>query len=182
MLKVLINVHTLGANMNINSTNYFKNLGKKTCILTYRNLHISHKTTHTHIHRAGSLFVAKTGLTCQTMDLTRGLKVCCGIWHQDASSRSFTTCQPPCFGLRGSDMLVQQHPSDACFDRDLGNLEAESTPPTYCYHHELSHCRNICVSPTATRNKWGPNIKEGWMIKVQTLYWTDGDRPTLAAH
>lgn len=111
------------------------------------------------------------------MDLTRGLKVCCGIWHQDASSRSFTTCQPPGFGLRGSDMLVQQHPSDACFDRDLGNLEAESTPQTYCYHHELSHCRNICVSPIATRNKLGPIIKE-----VETLYSTGGDRPTLAAY
>ncbi|KAK3559841.1 hypothetical protein QTP86_021433 [Hemibagrus guttatus] len=32
---------------------------------------------------------AKTALTPCGMDSTRSLKVCCGIWHQDVSSRSF---------------------------------------------------------------------------------------------
>ncbi|KAK3529263.1 hypothetical protein QTP70_022990 [Hemibagrus guttatus] len=32
---------------------------------------------------------AKTALTPRGMDSTRSLKVCCGIWHQDVSSRSF---------------------------------------------------------------------------------------------
>ncbi|KAK3558192.1 hypothetical protein QTP86_013436, partial [Hemibagrus guttatus] len=30
-----------------------------------------------------------SALTHQGMDSTRSLKVCCGIWHQDVSSRSF---------------------------------------------------------------------------------------------
>ncbi|KAK3510433.1 hypothetical protein QTP70_005942 [Hemibagrus guttatus] len=34
-------------------------------------------------------FAAKTALTRRGMDSTRSLKVCCGIWHQDVSSRSF---------------------------------------------------------------------------------------------
>ncbi|KAK3541926.1 hypothetical protein QTP86_008181 [Hemibagrus guttatus] len=36
-----------------------------------------------------TLFAAKTALTREGMDSTRSLKVCCGIWHQDVSSRSF---------------------------------------------------------------------------------------------
>ncbi|KAK3555190.1 hypothetical protein QTP86_010028 [Hemibagrus guttatus] len=28
------------------------------------------------------------------MDSTRAMKVCCGIWHQDVSSRSFKSCRP----------------------------------------------------------------------------------------
>lgn len=68
-------------------------------------LHISYK--HTYIYRASSFFVAKTALTCQTMDLTRALKECCGIWHQGVSSRSFIRPVTHRFGLNGSDLLVQ---------------------------------------------------------------------------
>ncbi|KAK3552275.1 hypothetical protein QTP86_007486 [Hemibagrus guttatus] len=38
---------------------------------------------------------AKTALTGQGMDSTRSLKVCCGIRHQDVSSRSFKSCAAP---------------------------------------------------------------------------------------
>ena len=41
---------------------------------------------------AGPPFAAKTALTRWGMDSTRPLKVCCGIWHQDVSSRSFKSC------------------------------------------------------------------------------------------
>ncbi|KAK3558174.1 hypothetical protein QTP86_011870 [Hemibagrus guttatus] len=34
-------------------------------------------------------FAAKTALTRRGMDSTRSLKVCCGIWYQDVSGRSF---------------------------------------------------------------------------------------------
>ncbi|KAK3575593.1 hypothetical protein QTP86_031138 [Hemibagrus guttatus] len=39
-------------------------------------------------------------LTPRGMDSTRSLKVCCGIWHQDVSSRSFKSCKMRvvCFG------------------------------------------------------------------------------------
>ena len=32
-------------------------------------------------------------LTCQSTESIRPLKVCCGIWHQDVSSRSFKSCK-----------------------------------------------------------------------------------------
>ncbi|KAK3531622.1 hypothetical protein QTP70_025813 [Hemibagrus guttatus] len=34
----------------------------------------------------------RIALTHRGMDFTRSLKVCCGIWHQDVSSRSFKSC------------------------------------------------------------------------------------------
>ena len=56
-----------------------------------------------HIHRSGITlwppawycvsrpFAAIAALTRWGMDSTRPLKVCCGIWHQDVSSRSFNS-------------------------------------------------------------------------------------------
>jgi len=37
----------------------------------------------------GPPFGSRTALTRGGMDSTRPLKVCCGVWHQDVSSRSF---------------------------------------------------------------------------------------------
>ena len=44
------------------------------------------------------------------MDSTRPLKVCCGIWHQDVSSRSFMSCKLRGGALHGSDLFVQHIP------------------------------------------------------------------------
>ena len=66
------------------------------------------------------------------MNSTRLLKVCCSIWHQDVSSRSFKSCK-----LRGRASMDRTvcpaHPTDAWLDRDLGNLEAKSTPHSFCF-------------------------------------------------
>lgn len=84
---------------------------------------------HALIYCVGPLFVAKTAVTCQTVDLTRALRACCGIWHRGVSSSSFKTCQlqvgPPRPGTR---LLSTSHRCQ--FDWDLGNLEAKSTPQT----------------------------------------------------
>ncbi len=70
----------------------------------------------------GPTFASKTSLTHWGTDSTRPLKVCCGIWHQNVSSRSFKSCK-----LQGWIGLVcSAHPTDARLDWDLGNLEAKS--------------------------------------------------------
>ena len=40
-----------------------------------------------------SPFAAKTAQTHRGTESTRPLKMCCGIWHQDVSSRSFKSCK-----------------------------------------------------------------------------------------
>lgn len=69
-------------------------------------------TVHALTYCVGPLFVAKTAVTCQSVDLTRALRACCGIWHRGVSSSSFKTCQlqggPPRVGRACS-----AYPTDA---------------------------------------------------------------------
>ncbi|KAK3535361.1 hypothetical protein QTP70_010077 [Hemibagrus guttatus] len=39
------------------------------------------------------MYSSDTALSHRDMDSTRSLKVCCGIWYQDASNRSFKSCK-----------------------------------------------------------------------------------------
>lgn len=101
----------------------------------------------TYFYCVDLLFVAKTLLTCQTSDLTRPPKVCCGIWRHGVSSRSFKACQlqvgPPRVGHACS-----AHPTDAPFDCDLGNLEAKSnrwTSNTVWWNRQHGVCRTLSV-------------------------------------
>ena len=54
---------------------------------------IRHTIMTTCLIIVGLPFAAKTALTHWDMDSTRPLKVCCGIWHQVVSSRSFKSCK-----------------------------------------------------------------------------------------
>lgn len=67
-------------------------------------------------------------LTSQGMNSTRPLKVYCGIWHQNVSSKSFKSCK-----LRGGasiDRICLSSTSHT--DIRCGNLEVKSTPWSLC--------------------------------------------------
>lgn len=45
------------------------------------------------------VFLHLSAITCHGMDSTRPVKVCCGIWHQDISNRSFKVVVNACIFL-----------------------------------------------------------------------------------
>lgn len=96
---------------------------------TQKKTYLTYKTAHfiqiSHTYRVGTISVVNSP-ELSTMDHLTPLKVRCGIWHPAVSSRSFKVPVGPLW----VGHACSAHPTHARFDRDLGNLEAESTPQT----------------------------------------------------
>ncbi|KAK3528768.1 hypothetical protein QTP70_011181 [Hemibagrus guttatus] len=86
---------------------------------------------------------SRTALTRREMDSTRSLKVCCGIWHQDASSRSFKSyphsvhsdnaaCRPKKPNLKSTGDHVAQ-------DSPYVSLRGTASPDSKAQRNEKAH-------------------------------------------
>ncbi|KAK3549180.1 hypothetical protein QTP70_034099 [Hemibagrus guttatus] len=66
----------------------------------------------------GELLLVLAALTRRSMDSTRSLKVCCGIWYQDVSSGSFKSSEPQ---GRRRELLhneIRETQTDVSLDKD----------------------------------------------------------------
>ena len=84
------------------------------------------------LYCVGPPFAAKTALTHWIVDSTRPMKVCCGIWHQHLSRRSFKSCKV--WVGASMDWICLASTSHRCSIglRSGDPKEAKSTPQSRC--------------------------------------------------